>query len=104
MVGIDGQQLRGYYYGRTLNLDKVEDLNDDGKAMISITTIELACRGVSLYVDTDAENERYGDGYKARLEAVEAKRQAALATGVGPEATDPCALWTAPIAELQPSP
>ncbi len=101
VVGIDGEQLRAVYRGRTLTLTQVGDLNEQGKAGIGLNSIELACHGVSLYVDNETERDIYGEGYKERLQAVEALRRASQGTGVDPEATDPCAFWKGPVPQLQ---
>ena len=66
VVAVDAQRLSTSYRGRTLALAEIEDLNDDARATISVTDRELACHDVSLYVDTQAEADRYADGHEAR--------------------------------------
>lgn len=98
VVAIDGQQLRPWYYGRALDAEQIEDLNDDGKAMFSNSSIETACHGVSLVFDTEAESDAYARGYTARAKAVRTKREA-LAPSSGAANVDNCAWWKDPIPE-----
>ena len=95
MVAVDVGQLQPMHYGRTVSLDQIGDLNAAGKAMFSLNTVELACKDVTLYVDTEAEADAYGKGYTQRAKAV-AARKAAQATPV----TDPCQLWSEAVPEL----
>lgn len=95
VVAIDGEQLQPMHYGRAASLDQIGDLNAAGKAKFNLNTVELACKGVTLYVDTEAEADAYGKGYTQRARAVAAHKAAQAAP-----ATDPCQLWTEPVPEL----
>ena len=100
MVAIDGQQLRQWHDGHEVTLDQVEELQEDGKAIGGLNSIELACRGIQLWVDTEAQNDAYGDGYRTRLRAVDERRSAARAAGEDPGTGDPCRYWTEPVPGL----
>ncbi len=65
-VAIDGGSLRPAYHGRYLTADELADLQDQGLATISANNRELACQGISLYFDTDAEWQAYLDDFEAR--------------------------------------
>jgi hypothetical protein len=92
IVGIDNRQLRPQYYGRTVSLAEIERLNAVGKAMASVSNMELACHGITLVFDTTAEADAYGRGYLQRAKAVSAQRRASDANN-----SEPCAFWRGPI-------
>ena len=96
LVEIDGQHLTPLYYGQTLTVDLVQELNKQGKAMASAQTVEAGCHGVVLYFDTPAEADAYGKDFGARLKAIRAKQEAdgTLAAAL---AGEPCADWKAPL-------
>jgi hypothetical protein len=95
IVGIDNRQLLPQYYGRTISLPEIERLNAVGKAMASVTNVELACHGITLVFDTTAEADAYGRGYVQRAKAVSAQRRAS-----GAKDSDPCAYWHGSIPGL----
>ncbi len=82
MVAIDLGQATGVYQGRVVTLTEVENLNKNGQAMVSIANRELACQGVMLYFDTQAQADDYARGYAQR----EKTRRATSAT----TSSDPC--------------
>lgn len=96
VVAIDGNALDAWYQGKVIDFDQIEDLSDDGKAMYSTNSIELACHGVVAYFDTEAEVDAYSAGYNVRVKAV-AEKRAAFAPGTDPADTDVCAWWKDPI-------
>ena len=59
----------------------------------------LGCKGVTLYVDTEAEAEAedndYGKGYTQRVKAVAAREAAQVRA-----TANPCDVWTEPVPEL----
>lgn len=65
-VAIDGSTLRPAYQGRYLNADELADLQDQGLATIGANNRELACQGITLYFDTDAQWQAYLDDFEAR--------------------------------------
>lgn len=83
-VAIDGQALRDVYQGRYVTPDEVTRLQADGKAMAGVVNRELACQGITLLFDTDAEVQAYQDGFTAR----HGHEPTSL-----PEGTDPCAAY-----------
>lgn len=87
VVAIDLDQTVPVYRGRLLSLIAVEELNRDGKAMVSVANRELACQGVMLYFDTGAEADEYGRGYLQR----EKLRHPAGSSHAVPVGADPCA-------------
>lgn len=95
VIMIDGAQLVPLYYGQRLSLKQVQDLNKDHKAMFSVNNIEVGCHGVSLYFDTDAEADAYGEDYVTRAKALQAKRARERTSEHTP--ADPCADWKAPL-------
>jgi hypothetical protein len=96
IVEIDGQHLTPSYYGQAITLDRVQELNKQHKAMVSVQNVEAGCHGVVLYFDTQAEADAYGQNYSTRLKALRAKQKAdgSLAARL---AGDPCADWKAPL-------
>ncbi len=85
MVAINLDQATGVYQGRVVTLAEVEGLNKNGKAMFSIANRELACQGVMLYFDTEAQADDYGRGYVQR----ETERRAAAGPTIA-DTGDPC--------------
>lgn len=85
MVAIDLDQATGVYQGRVVTLAEVANLNKNGEAMFSIANRELACQGVMLYFDTEAQADDYGRGYAKR----ETARRAVAASTSG-DTGDPC--------------
>lgn len=65
-VAVDGSQLRPAYEGRYLSTSELATLQGQGKAMMGVVNRELACQGISLYFDTDAEWQAYLDDYEVR--------------------------------------
>lgn len=65
-VAIDGSALRPAYQGRYLTADELADLQAQGLATISANNRELACQGITLYFDTDAQWQAYLDDFEAR--------------------------------------
>jgi hypothetical protein len=96
VVEVDGQHLTPLYYGQAIPLYRVQELNKQHKAMVSVQNIEAGCHGVVLYFDTQAEADAYGQDYSTRLKAMRAKAKAdgTLAARL---AGDPCADWKAPL-------
>ncbi len=81
-VAIDVSALRPAYQGRYLTPDELASLESDGRATVSATNRELACQGITLYFDTEAE----WAAYLADFEARHAGDAVTLAPGA-----DPCA-------------
>ena len=86
VIAIDLNQATGVYRGRVVSLAEVEKLNNRGQAMFSIANRELACQGVMLYLDTEAQADAYGRGYLQRQRA----RSAAASTSPTTNSADPC--------------
>lgn len=74
------------YHGAVVTPEQLKELNAHGKARFGSSTMELACQGVALYFDTDAEQDQYIAEYNTR----EARRWAAWKTAGGPPQGDPC--------------
>lgn len=85
VIAIDLEQATGVYQGRVVTLAEVQNLNTNGQAMFSIANRELACQGVMLYFDTEAQADDYGRGYAQREKA----RRAAT-TPTSAVSGDPC--------------
>lgn len=83
-VAIDGSQLRPAYQGRYLSASELSDLQAKGKAMASANNEELACQGISLYFDTEAELEAYNADFDARHP---------MTSRVADSTGDPCAAY-----------
>jgi len=95
MVAVDVGQLQPMHYGRAVSLGQIGDLTKAGKAKFNLNSVELGCKGVTLYVDTEADADAYGKGYSQRAKAVAARK-----AGQSTPATDPCKLWIDPVPEL----
>lgn len=85
-VAIDGRALRPVYQGRYVSLDEVAALQKRGKAMGSAVNEELACQGITLYFDTEAELNAYNKDFDTRHPLTAAPTPAPT--------TDPCAKYT----------
>jgi hypothetical protein len=96
LVEVDGQHLTASYYGQAISLDRVQELNKQHKAIVSVQNVEAGCHGVVLYFDTQAEADAYGRDFVSRRKAMRAKDKAdgTLAAHL---AGDPCADWKAPL-------
>lgn len=88
VVAIDVGALRPVYQGHYVTLGQVEDLNQHGKAMFSTNNRELACQGISLYFDTEAESNAYLADYDLRYPGT-ADTSSDTSSDTGAE--DPCA-------------
>lgn len=99
VVAINGDALQVWYDGQVLSQDRLKSLNEDGKAMYAVSSIELACHGVWGYFDSAAEEQAYSRGYAERVAGVAgvAAKRKALAPGTDPADADPCAWWKDPI-------
>ena len=80
-VAIDGSRLRPAYHGGYVTMGQIADLQRRGLAMGSVNSRELACQGISLYFDTEAERQAYLDDFERRDQG----RPVLL-----PPHTDPC--------------
>lgn len=101
-VAIDGHSLRPSYYGRTLTLKQLTALQDKHLAMSNVNNRELACHGVSLYFDTDAEADQYIADFEHRDQAAKTRHQ--LDSQQAAAGADPCADWQVPLpAFVQPT-
>lgn len=66
---VDTEHLEPMYDGVVITQEALARLVADGKATIAINSPELACQGVTLYVDTQAEADAYDRQYRARAES-----------------------------------
>jgi hypothetical protein len=60
---VNGDALRPEYQGRILTEEELESLQSKGRATISANNIDLACRGVVRYFDTEEEWAAYTSEY-----------------------------------------
>ena len=65
-VAIDGSTLRPAYEGRYLTADDSPTCRTRAWRRSARTTVELACQGITLYFDTDAQWQAYLDDFEAR--------------------------------------
>jgi hypothetical protein len=86
VVAIDGSALKPAYQGTTLSGQQLADLQKQGKANFSANNQELACQGISLYFDTEAERQVY-------LTAFQPRWIAAMAQEKKKPTQDPCAAY-----------
>ncbi len=86
-VAIDGVQLRPAYEGHYLSSNELKDLQAHGKAMASANDPALACQGISLYFDTEAERDAYNADFDARYPIGSDQR------GAGEDPCAPYADW-----------
>lgn len=96
---IDGSNLQPYYNGARVTPERIRELRQEHKAMFELGDMELACQGIELFVDTQAQADAYSATTKprmlARVEAMRAAHEAGR-TYTDPPG-DPCAgLPTAP--------
>jgi hypothetical protein len=85
VVGTDVVQLEMVYDDRVIAPAQLEDLNEDGLAMVGVHNRELSCQGVALYFDTSAEADDYGEQFQARQRTRIASGDTAV--------DDPCATY-----------
>ena len=83
-IGIDGSVLSPAYQGKLFTVEEIEQLELQGKARFSVNNPELACQGISLYFDTEAERQAYLTEAEPRLQAAHA------ATRAHPDEKDAC--------------
>ncbi|MCD5352013.1 hypothetical protein [Kineosporia mesophila] len=86
-VGIDASVLSPVYEGHRRTITDLEQLEIEGKAHYSVNNRELACQGISLYFDTEAERQAY-------LQEVEPRHQAAMQEESAHPDEDPCKPYT----------
>lgn len=68
VVAIDGSRLQVSYAGHRISDRKLAALQKRGKGGTGISNRELACQGITLFVDTEAELQAYQQGFAARQE------------------------------------
>ncbi len=63
---IDNDALSPAYQGHKITSEELAQLKSRGLARSAVSNAELACRGVILYFDTDAEADRYISDFAER--------------------------------------
>ncbi|MBU4213543.1 MAG: hypothetical protein KJ792_02675 [Actinobacteria bacterium] len=84
-VAIDASRLRPVYDGRYVTADQLGDLQQQGRATAGVNNRELACQGITLYVDTEAQTQAVQDDFDRRHPV------ATPAVKESDTAADPCA-------------
>jgi hypothetical protein len=87
-VAIDGGQLRPVYDGAYVTQDQLAGLQKQGKAMLGLNNRELACQGITLYLDTEDQVQAVTDDFNHRHPIT------SLATHTPGDPSDPCAAFT----------
>ena len=94
MVAIDAAALRPVYAGRLLTADDLARLQASGQATISANNRELACQGISLYFNTEAQRESHLRDFQRRHSALRAASAQAIA-GSRTARGNPCTEYAA---------
>jgi hypothetical protein len=86
-VAINPGLLRPAYEGRYLTEAELAALQSHGRASASANNEELACQGITLYFDTEAQRDAYNTDFDARYPSNSSRPTAS-------PSADPCMAYT----------